>query len=487
MATRTLRLDKRFGIATKFSMFTIAVIVATAVGICLFVIRLEESSHYEALMNHGKTIADTTARNCELGIYTENSTALLQSLEGLSSDSEIAYAAVMNAHGRLLAARVFRGVGMLPEAPAEIPNRASGATWREIPMPGGGHSYIELIYPVPEPAANDINDILLRDEQTTRHEAAIGYLRLGLTQDDLQRHLHDFVLSAVVFTSFLVLVGSGATILWSRRIVSPLTRLMHATQDVSEGKFDSPVEIRTTDEISDLARSFDHMRDRLRTYRCEVEKRIAIEQQHLREKEQLLMDLHDGIGGITTNICILAEVAQQAKNLESVKQPLATISRLSREGISEIRSFMQSLDSKELSWQTLAAQLRIQGTTMVEPHGISFTAETNVEETRDQPGSLLWVNIFRIYKEALTNVIKHAHARSVSVLLRATASRILLTISDDGVGWTTMGQPGRGIPNMKKRAQEVGGTVSLDASGNGTRITLDIPLPFSYAPDDREC
>lgn len=483
---QTFKLDTRFSIAAKINVLTISVILATAVGICVFIIRLEQAAYYDALLNHGKTIAETTAKNCELGIYTENAAALLPVLEALSADAEIAYASVLNRKGLPLATRVFRGSGRLLERPFAA-DGAAGVIQRELTGIDDGRRYIEILFPVAGAPANDINDVLFRDDRAPRTSVIIGHLRLGLTQEGLRKRMRELILAATAFTSVLVLICSAFTILWSRRITTPLKRLMAATHDVAEGKFDSPVRIGTTDELSDLARSFEHMRDRLRTYRCEVEKRIAAEQQHLREKEQLLMDLHDGIGGITTNICILAEVAQHAKDMDGVKRPLATISRLSREGISEIRSFMQSLDSRELTWQSLVAQLRIQGTTMVEPHRIRFAAETAIDEALDQPGSLLWVNIFRIYKEALTNVIKHANARSVAVMLSVTGKNIFLSIRDDGSGWSDGGQPGRGIPNMKKRAQEVGGTVTVEASGTGTLISLAIPLPVAYASREGEC
>ena len=75
------------------------------------------------------------------------------------------------------------------------------------------------------------------------------------------------------------------------------------------------------------------------------------------EKEKLLMDLHDGIGGITTNISILSETGTAGGGYRGhARRRLATISRLSREGISEIRGFMHSLDTKELNWRTLVTE-----------------------------------------------------------------------------------------------------------------------------------
>jgi signal transduction histidine kinase len=166
-------------------------------------------------------------------------------------------------------------------------------------------------------------------------------------------------------------------------------------------------------------------------------------------------------------------------DMESVKKTLDTISRLSREGISEVRGFMQSLDTKELTWRTLAAELRSQGTNMVEPHHIGFSLEAAVEDVEEQLSSLLWVNVFKIYKEALTNVIKHASARSVSVALLVERNRVLLSVQDDGDGWEKTTGSGRGLANMRKRAEDIGGRLTL-STGNGTRMSLEVPIPLKY-------
>jgi PAS domain S-box-containing protein len=210
------------------------------------------------------------------------------------------------------------------------------------------------------------------------------------------------------------------------------------------------------------------------------EQRIAEEKRHLMEKEKILMDLHDGIGGITTNISILSELAQKATDIDNIKQTLSTISRLSREGIAEIRNFMHSLDSQELNWRSLAAELRSQGTNMVDLHRIAFALEASVEDIQEKPGSLLWVNLFKIYKEALTNIIKHAHADSITVSLQVAKEGILLDILDNGTGWEERRGNGRGLSNMNKRAEELGGRITISSDGRGTRVTLEVPLPLKY-------
>ena len=215
----------------------------------------------------------------------------------------------------------------------------------------------------------------------------------------------------------------------------------------------------------------------------EIAERRRIEQEkdklyneRITEKERLLMDLHDGVGGITTNIFLLSELSQKMQDIGSIKKTLITISQCSQEGISEIRNLMRSLDSNELNWQALAVALRSEGAAMVEPHGIRFTIETAVEDISVQPGSLLWVNLLRIYKEALTNVIKHAQARSIAVTLNVNGHGLVLHVQDDGIGWDGNTKCGRGLSIMKKRAAEIRGTVIVAALEKGTQVSVGIPI-----------
>jgi PAS domain S-box-containing protein len=210
--------------------------------------------------------------------------------------------------------------------------------------------------------------------------------------------------------------------------------------------------------------------------------RIEEKQRHLTEREGILMDLHDGVGGLVTNIRLLADLSQKMNNSESMKSKMATISQLSEEAILEIRGLMRSLDRSELNWRTLGTLLRSEGAVIIEAHGMRFTADVKVDAS-DEPGSLLWVNLFRIYKEALTNIIKHAHAKSVSVNLFISNDKLTLVVEDDGIGWSGQASFGRGLSIMQKRANNVGGTVTVRARNPGTRLSLEIPLPPRRSPE----
>jgi len=206
------------------------------------------------------------------------------------------------------------------------------------------------------------------------------------------------------------------------------------------------------------------------------QQRIAEEERHQKEKEKILKDLHDGIGGLTTNINLLAELARKNDDLKAVRKSLATISDLSRESLSEIRSFIQSLDSKELSWQAIAAELRHLGSAIIEPHGVRLSIDARIDDRNDNPGSTVSMNLFRIYKESLANVIKHAKASAVDVSFTVEGGSVVLDIRDNGIGLDGGRVSGRGLPNMKSRAQDMGGSLAV-TSDNGTRVHLELPIP----------
>ncbi len=203
------------------------------------------------------------------------------------------------------------------------------------------------------------------------------------------------------------------------------------------------------------------------------------EKKYSMEKEKIFRDLHDGIGNITTNIGLLTAVAQKQTAVTEIRKTLAVIADLSKESMTEIRNIMRSFDAAPKTWDMMASELRRQGNAMVEPHGIVFDIRTEIDDNHEEPGSFLWLNLFRIYKEALMNVMKHSRAATVRVNFAVTRSNLLLSVGDDGVGMMIGNKPGRGLANMKARAKEIGGQVDI-TSDQGTLVRLELPFSPHY-------
>jgi signal transduction histidine kinase len=81
-----------------------------------------------------------------------------------------------------------------------------------------------------------------------------------------------------------------------------------------------------------------------------------------------------------------------------------------------------------------------------------------------------------IGKEALTNAVRHSGCNTISVQVQVEHNVIVVSISDDGRGFTEGMVEGNGLSNMKKRATKAGGRVSVASrKGQGTRVEARIP------------
>jgi signal transduction histidine kinase len=207
---------------------------------------------------------------------------------------------------------------------------------------------------------------------------------------------------------------------------------------------------------------------------------IDQERRHRQEKERLVKDLHDGIGGIAANINLLSEIARRSSEPDAVQKSVGTIADLSREALGELRSFMNTLEAKELTWQDLAADIRSHGTAMLSMHGIDFRFTPVLDNPDAEIGMFFTLTLFRIVKETLANVVKHARAASVEIALHAGPKSCILVVADDGCGLAGATREGRGLRNIRSRAADLNAQLSI-ASPPGTRFCLTIPLPFLYA------
>jgi signal transduction histidine kinase len=209
---------------------------------------------------------------------------------------------------------------------------------------------------------------------------------------------------------------------------------------------------------------------------------VAEEKKQRLAKERLLKDLHDGIGGITTNINIMAQLALKSGSTDSMLQALTAITELSREGGAEIRSFMNGFENQDASWHELISEFRRAASSNLEPHGITFSIRPAIHDDTEKVGMYLYMTLLRVFRESLTNIVKHADASVVEVQLNVTTNEVTFSVCDNGKGLGDEHSKGRGVGNMRTRAGDIGGTFAI-GSESGTCINLQIPLPLQFPTD----
>ncbi len=191
-----------------------------------------------------------------------------------------------------------------------------------------------------------------------------------------------------------------------------------------------------------------------------------------KEKEAMLRDLHDGIGSVTTNIRLLAELGR--KDTARGERALSTIAELSAEGLAELRAFTQTLDDKQVTWPSVVSELRRFGGQLIEAHGKTFEFEAQLAPDAPAPSGVVTLALLRVFREALTNVLKHAQATRVGVRVVADPSRVVLELRDDGPGGGAGGglDTGKGVRNMRARAEELGGSLEVASQ----QLSVSLPL-----------
>jgi len=216
----------------------------------------------------------------------------------------------------------------------------------------------------------------------------------------------------------------------------------------------------------------------LRTAREQALRAVMAERTRVQEqREEMVRELHDGIGAIATNIGLLAEKARLARPSGEVTKDLETISRLAERGRTEIRSFMECLDEGDQKAGEFISDLRYLGSQLMSGNGISFALDDSGSERDLKLSPFVRLNVMKVFQEALTNVQKHAGASKVEARIKITDQGLDLVIRDNGCGILNSSKnKGRGLGNMKKRAKSMGGRLEIGEEGMGAEIRLRVPL-----------
>ncbi|MFN8500387.1 sensor histidine kinase [Kouleothrix sp.] len=231
--------------------------------------------------------------------------------------------------------------------------------------------------------------------------------------------------------------------------------------------------VRLTRDLQATSADLQHARARLVAAREEERRRIR-------------RDLHDGVGPALSGLIYQLEAA---RNLVP-RQPDRAVSLLGdlkgsvSATLADIRRLVYALRPPALDELGLVAAIRDQAARYHAPDAPQITIDA--PERLPALPAAVEVAAYRIALEALTNVTRHAQARSCRVslaLVGADAPQALcLEVADDGVGIPSDARAGVGLASMRERAAELGGTCLIEpAAQGGTRLCAWLPLPDAAA------
>jgi PAS domain S-box-containing protein len=201
------------------------------------------------------------------------------------------------------------------------------------------------------------------------------------------------------------------------------------------------------------------------------------------ERERIAMDLHDGViqslYGVALSLGALRRQAETDPQVDP-SPPLAQAVAELTDTIEHIREYIFDLRAAIPDEGDLKAGLRALAA-RAQSNRAGLAAQTAItDEPLDLPYATI-VHLLHITREALSNVVRHAHASSVRIELTRATDALTLTVSDDGQGFQPDGRGrrlGDGLRNMRERARMIGADLTIESAvRRGTRVEVRLQRP----------
>ncbi len=198
------------------------------------------------------------------------------------------------------------------------------------------------------------------------------------------------------------------------------------------------------------------------------------------QRNRLARDLHDSVVQSLFSISLTAEAADTNfdRDPEEARKQVENVRDLARTALQEMRSLVFELRPAELESEGLVPTLQKHVDVLRRITGKEIEVRVN-GYVRQPPA--VEKELFRIVQEALNNSVKHAQASRIQVELARQDNRLVITVTDEGVGFDPADLWIRsrrlGITSIEERTVELGGTLRIDSAvGRGTRVEVEVPV-----------
>jgi signal transduction histidine kinase len=280
--------------------------------------------------------------------------------------------------------------------------------------------------------------------------AVILWLNLGLG-------VHDWLLQnwrTDIESIYMLPIGVVALF---AMFLATLVRRYAAALSASE-KASSVLEAKLSERELELRASYDKLR--------EIEQASLLSQ----ERQRLMREMHDGLGSALMSSLVAVERGQMDS---------ADIVQVLRECVDDLKLTIDSLEPVGDDLLILLATLRYRLEGRLDAAGIKLEWAVNPVPSLPWLNPTLSLHILRSVQEILTNILKHARARTIRLTATHDDTHISIAVEDDGVGFDVdkAAHSGRGLANLRQRAALLNAVLQFASRpGGGTRVCLQLPI-----------
>lgn len=224
---------------------------------------------------------------------------------------------------------------------------------------------------------------------------------------------------------------------------------------------------------------------------CRLAEQCGQQQRDLeREREVIAREIHDGLGAALTNISFLCRAFDEhaAESSQQTRRIVGSIQGVAQQAKTVLYISLWSLENEQKTCRDLFELLR---STVFAPAIEAGQLKLHIHDQVPPATAILnpavRMHLVRVVQEVVQNILKHAQAKQVTCNTGLMGAWMTIMIEDDGVGFCVEERKSGhyGLFNIRKRMREIDGLAVIESTpGNGTRVTLRVPLggtiPYSW-------
>lgn len=316
-------------------------------------------------------------------------------------------------------------------------------------------------------------------------DGKVGTARIGLSDASMRVALSTLTAQLLLTILLVSLTGIFVAIVLTWVLTRPIISLVRATQGVTRGDFSLRMPRWANDEVGDLAVAFNAMTEELaRTDELRREREILRRQLLEKvidtqedERRRIARELHDSTSQNLTSLIVGLRIMETHCTQCTAQTKATDLRQVASRTLDEVHDLSMRLRPRVLDDLGLAAALERLAHEWQARYKIPVDIVIQLNERL--PGDVETA-LYRIAQEALTNIVRHASAKSASILIERRGGVVRAIVEDDGIGFnltTNYGERHLGLLGMRERAELLNGTLTIESSPeHGTSIFIEIPL-----------